>query len=180
MVFLIHTILSSLNFQTFPLTLIIRDPDRSSLLNNFFFKIKWRYDRSKAKYDVHHQRSTQNLRLSQFKNCCYRKVSKPGHSNVFTIPIGGKVTISDGIASGGFCNSPTINKKVNVQFESIQIELFVPELDPEEVKCLDLSLVRSITFQDFMDSLKRIRPSVSPHSLVAYEKWSVQYGELGV
>ncbi|CAG4931119.1 unnamed protein product [Parnassius apollo] len=56
----------------------------------------------------------------------------------------------------------------------------IRELDPEEVKCLDLSLVRSITFQDFMDSLKRIRPSVSPHSLVAYEKWSVQYGELGV
>ncbi|VVC88355.1 unnamed protein product [Leptidea sinapis] len=54
------------------------------------------------------------------------------------------------------------------------------ELDPEEVKCLDLSLVRSITYQDFIDALKRIRPSVSPHSLVAYEKWSVQYGELGV
>lgn len=48
------------------------------------------------------------------------------------------------------------------------------------MKCLDLSLVRSITYQDFIDSLKRIRPSVSPHSLVAYEKWSVQYGELGV
>ncbi|XP_059058321.1 spastin isoform X1 [Achroia grisella] len=56
----------------------------------------------------------------------------------------------------------------------------IRELDPEEVKCLDLSLVRSITFQDFMDSLKRIRPSVSPHSLVAYEKWSVQYGDLGL
>ncbi|XP_050354143.1 spastin isoform X3 [Nymphalis io] len=56
----------------------------------------------------------------------------------------------------------------------------IRELDPEEVKCLDLSLVRSITFQDFMDSLKRIRPSVSPLSLVAYEKWSVQYGEQGV
>ncbi|XP_050666025.1 spastin isoform X2 [Leptidea sinapis] len=56
----------------------------------------------------------------------------------------------------------------------------IRELDPEEVKCLDLSLVRSITYQDFIDALKRIRPSVSPHSLVAYEKWSVQYGELGV
>ncbi|XP_038206771.1 spastin isoform X3 [Zerene cesonia] len=56
----------------------------------------------------------------------------------------------------------------------------IRELDPEEVKCLDLSLVRSITYQDFIDALKRIRPSVSPHSLAAYEKWSVQYGELGV
>ncbi|XP_063387077.1 spastin isoform X3 [Cydia fagiglandana] len=56
----------------------------------------------------------------------------------------------------------------------------IRELDPEEVKCLDLSLVRPITFQDFMDALKRIRPSVSPHSLVGYEKWSVQYGDLGL
>ncbi|XP_075983284.1 spastin isoform X1 [Anticarsia gemmatalis] len=56
----------------------------------------------------------------------------------------------------------------------------IRELDPEEVKCLDLSLVRSITYQDFMEALKRIRPSVSPHSLVAYEKWSVQYGDLGL
>lgn len=45
------------------------------------------------------------------------------------------------------------------------------------MKCLDLSLVRSITFHDFMDSLKRIRASVSPLTLVALEKWSVQYGE---
>ncbi|XP_063367294.1 spastin [Cydia amplana] len=56
----------------------------------------------------------------------------------------------------------------------------IRELDPEEVKCLDLSLVRPITFQDFMDALKRIRPSVSPHSLVGYQKWSVQYGDLGL
>ncbi|KAJ2953086.1 hypothetical protein O0L34_g648 [Tuta absoluta] len=56
----------------------------------------------------------------------------------------------------------------------------IRELDPEEVKCLDLSLVRSITYQDFMDALKRIRPSVSPHTLVAYEKWSLQYGDLGL
>ncbi|XP_026734565.1 spastin isoform X4 [Trichoplusia ni] len=56
----------------------------------------------------------------------------------------------------------------------------IRELDPEEVKCLDLSLVRSITFTDFMDALKRIRPSVSPLSLAGYEKWSVQYGDLGL
>ncbi|KAG7298106.1 hypothetical protein JYU34_018874 [Plutella xylostella] len=56
----------------------------------------------------------------------------------------------------------------------------IRELDPEEVKSLDPSLVRPITLQDFLDSLKRIRPSVSPHSLVAYEKWSLQYGELGM
>ncbi|XP_073950728.1 spastin isoform X2 [Choristoneura fumiferana] len=56
----------------------------------------------------------------------------------------------------------------------------IRELDPEEVRMLDLSLVRAITFQDFLDALKRIRPSVSPHSLAGYEKWSVQYGDLGI
>lgn len=69
-----------------------------------------------------------------------------------------------------------------IMYFSVRVieSLSFPELDPEEVKCLDLSLVRPITFQDFMDALKRIRPSVSPQSLVAYEKWSVQYGDLGL
>ncbi|GBP74314.1 Spastin [Eumeta japonica] len=62
----------------------------------------------------------------------------------------------------------------------IRVRFITTQLDPEEVKCLDLSLVRNITFQDFMDALKRIRPSVSPQSLVAYEKWSMQYGDLGL
>lgn len=56
----------------------------------------------------------------------------------------------------------------------------IRELNPEEVKCMDLSLVRNITFEDFIDSLKRIRRSVSPHSLIAYEKWSVEYGDIGL
>ncbi|XP_048508076.1 spastin isoform X2 [Athalia rosae] len=54
----------------------------------------------------------------------------------------------------------------------------IRELNPEQVKELDLNLVRNITMQDFIDSLKRIRRSVSPSSLAAYEKWSLEYGDV--
>ncbi|XP_019771987.1 spastin isoform X3 [Dendroctonus ponderosae] len=56
----------------------------------------------------------------------------------------------------------------------------IRELQPEQVKQLDPNAVRSITMADFLDSLKRIRRSVSPHSLVAYEKWSLQYGDVSI
>lgn len=54
------------------------------------------------------------------------------------------------------------------------------ELNPDEVKELDLNSVRNITMQDFRDSLKRIRRSVSPASLAAYEKWSFEYGDVSL
>ncbi|KAJ8941356.1 hypothetical protein NQ314_010419, partial [Rhamnusium bicolor] len=54
------------------------------------------------------------------------------------------------------------------------------ELQPEQVKEMDPNAVRSITLHDFLDSLKRIRRSVSPQSLVAYEKWSLQYGDVSL
>ncbi|XP_043273063.1 spastin isoform X2 [Venturia canescens] len=56
----------------------------------------------------------------------------------------------------------------------------IRELNPEQVKALDLNLVRNIKMQDFMDSLKRIRRSVSPASLAAYEKWSLEYGDVSL
>ncbi|XP_028142184.1 spastin isoform X2 [Diabrotica virgifera virgifera] len=56
----------------------------------------------------------------------------------------------------------------------------IRELQPEQVKQLDPNAVRSITINDFLDSLKRIRRSVSPQSLVAYEKWSLQYGDVSI
>ncbi|KAK9886248.1 hypothetical protein WA026_015761 [Henosepilachna vigintioctopunctata] len=56
----------------------------------------------------------------------------------------------------------------------------IRELQPEQVRQLDPNAVRSITINDFLDSLKRIRRSVSPHSLVAYEKWSLQYGDVSI
>lgn len=57
---------------------------------------------------------------------------------------------------------------------------FFSELNPEQVKALDLNLVRNITLKDFLDSLKRIRRSVSPSSLAAYEKWSLEYGDVSL
>ncbi|XP_033328263.1 spastin isoform X2 [Megalopta genalis] len=56
----------------------------------------------------------------------------------------------------------------------------IRELNPDQVKELDLNSVRNITMQDFRDSLKRIRRSVSPASLAAYEKWSLEYGDVSL
>ncbi|RZC40663.1 spastin [Asbolus verrucosus] len=56
----------------------------------------------------------------------------------------------------------------------------IRELQPEQVKEMDPNALRSITIRDFLDSLKRIRRSVSPQSLVAYEKWSLQYGDMSI
>ncbi|KOC66661.1 Spastin [Habropoda laboriosa] len=56
----------------------------------------------------------------------------------------------------------------------------IRELNPDQVKELDLNSVRNITVQDFRDSLKRIRRSVSPASLAAYEKWSFEYGDVSL
>lgn len=54
------------------------------------------------------------------------------------------------------------------------------ELNAEQVKCMEPSAVRNITYEDFLESLKRIRRSVSPQSLIAYEKWSLEYGDVSV
>ncbi|XP_017890071.1 spastin isoform X2 [Ceratina calcarata] len=56
----------------------------------------------------------------------------------------------------------------------------IRELNLDQVKELDLNSVRNITMQDFRDSLKRIRRSVSPASLAAYEKWSFEYGDVSL
>ncbi|GFG28471.1 hypothetical protein Cfor_11366, partial [Coptotermes formosanus] len=56
----------------------------------------------------------------------------------------------------------------------------IRELNPEQVRCLDPSSVRNIMFQDFQDSLKRIRRSVSPHSLAVYEKWNLEFGDVSL
>ncbi|GAB0100438.1 Spastin [Sergentomyia squamirostris] len=56
----------------------------------------------------------------------------------------------------------------------------IRELDVEQVKNMDPTKVRSITEKDFMNSLKRIRKSVAPQSLTAYEKWSQDFGEVTI
>jgi spastin len=56
----------------------------------------------------------------------------------------------------------------------------ISELNMDQVKDLSLNSVRNITQQDFLDSLKRIRRSVSPGNLAAYEKWSLEYGDVSL
>uniref|UniRef100_A0A1B6CUX1 microtubule-severing ATPase n=2 Tax=Clastoptera arizonana TaxID=38151 RepID=A0A1B6CUX1_9HEMI len=56
----------------------------------------------------------------------------------------------------------------------------IRELNTEQVRSLDPLRVRSITFQDFTESLKRIRRSVSPMSLITYEKWNREYGDVSL
>lgn len=53
-----------------------------------------------------------------------------------------------------------------------------PEIDVEQVKNVNLKEIRPITEQDFMNSLKRIRRSVAPQSIIAYEKWAQNYGDV--
>ncbi|XP_053680895.1 spastin [Anopheles nili] len=54
----------------------------------------------------------------------------------------------------------------------------IRELNVEEVKNMDPTKLRSIRESDFHNSLKRIRRSVAPQSLVAYEKWLQDFGDV--
>ncbi|XP_052866122.1 spastin [Anopheles cruzii] len=54
----------------------------------------------------------------------------------------------------------------------------IRELNVEEVKNMDPTKLRSIRESDFHNSLKRIRRSVAPHSLAAYEKWLQDFGDV--
>lgn len=54
----------------------------------------------------------------------------------------------------------------------------IREMDAEEVKRVNPDQVRDICVQDFVDSLKRIRCSVSSQSLASYEKWNRDFGDV--
>lgn len=56
----------------------------------------------------------------------------------------------------------------------------IRELNCDQVRSLDPLRVRNIMFQDFIESLKRIRRSVSSLSLAAYEKWNKEYGDISL
>ncbi|CDQ98939.1 unnamed protein product, partial [Oncorhynchus mykiss] len=51
------------------------------------------------------------------------------------------------------------------------------ELGPEQVKNMAASDMRNIRCKDFEDSLKRIKPSVSPTTLDLYVRWNTDYGD---
>ncbi|XP_031620355.1 spastin isoform X2 [Contarinia nasturtii] len=51
-------------------------------------------------------------------------------------------------------------------------------IDVEQVRNVNLKEIRPINEQDFINSLKRIRRSVAPQSIIAYEKWARDYGDV--
>lgn len=53
----------------------------------------------------------------------------------------------------------------------------IRELGPEQVRKMAASEMRNIRMKDFEDSLKRIKPSVSPATLNMYTKWNADFGD---
>lgn len=53
----------------------------------------------------------------------------------------------------------------------------IRELGPEQVRSMAASEMRNIKMKDFEDSLKRIKPSVSPATLNMYTKWNKDFGD---
>ncbi|XP_061579567.1 spastin isoform X2 [Cololabis saira] len=53
----------------------------------------------------------------------------------------------------------------------------IRELQPEQVRNVEASQVRDIIFQDFVESLKKIKTSVGPHTLELYVRWNRDFGD---
>lgn len=56
----------------------------------------------------------------------------------------------------------------------------VREYDIDQLKNLDQRKLRKINFQDFVNSIEKVRKSVSPASLQAFEKWNAEFGDISV
>lgn len=52
----------------------------------------------------------------------------------------------------------------------------IRDLRPDQIQSVDATKVRGIEYSDFSNSLKVIRPSLSPLSLKFFEDWNRQYG----
>uniref|UniRef100_A0AAY4ASF5 Spastin n=1 Tax=Denticeps clupeoides TaxID=299321 RepID=A0AAY4ASF5_9TELE len=53
----------------------------------------------------------------------------------------------------------------------------IRELRPEQVKNMAASEMRNIRLSDFVESLKKIKRSVSPQTLQLYMRWNKEYGD---
>ena len=53
----------------------------------------------------------------------------------------------------------------------------IRELRIDEVKSLDPVNIRKVDMSDFLESMKKMKKSVSPDSLVPYETWNHKFGE---
>ncbi|XP_063056052.1 spastin isoform X2 [Engraulis encrasicolus] len=53
----------------------------------------------------------------------------------------------------------------------------IRELRPEQVRNMSANEMRNIRFNDFVESLKKIKRSVSPQTLEQYVRWNLNYGD---
>lgn len=53
----------------------------------------------------------------------------------------------------------------------------IRELGPDQVRCMAANEMRNIKMKDFEESLKRIKPSVSPATLNMYTQWNKDFGD---
>lgn len=56
----------------------------------------------------------------------------------------------------------------------------IRELNPEQVRSVDPKKMRNMSLEDFMDSLKKVRRSVTQQSLVFFDKWNQEFGDITV
>ncbi|OQR80021.1 spastin-like [Tropilaelaps mercedesae] len=52
------------------------------------------------------------------------------------------------------------------------------DFDPDQLRSLDVHHVREISLVDFRHSLNKIRRSLDERSLVAFDKWNLEYGDV--
>jgi spastin len=56
----------------------------------------------------------------------------------------------------------------------------VREYDIDQLKNLDQRKLRKIRFQDFVNSIEKVRKSVSASSLQMFDKWNSEYGDISI
>ena len=58
--------------------------------------------------------------------------------------------------------------------------MYFSELSSDNVKDMDLNMVRAIQLGDFVEGLKRVRRSVPQDSLARYATWNEEYGDVTI
>ncbi|XP_016325568.1 spastin-like isoform X4 [Sinocyclocheilus anshuiensis] len=76
-----------------------------------------------------------------------------------------------------FKYTKTFGLEVDFLLDNCVLLFLNTELRPEQVRNMPADKMRDICFSDFVDSLKRIKRSVSPQTLDQYVRWNRQYGD---
>lgn len=73
--------------------------------------------------------------------------------------------------TGGYSGSDLANLARDAAYGPIR------ELEIDEVKSLDPVKVRKVNMSDFLESMKKMKKSVSGDTLLGYEAWNQKFGE---